>query len=117
MQMAVRPASVSRRSCALAAVTIVVENACAASCKALAKTKNYEDVCHSAPTLSSGTALQTKRVCSLVNTSRLDNLSHSESHETPDVILLPDNELDTMDDDVGRPIMAEFDSTFHELTC
>jgi len=27
----------SRRACALAAVTIAVENACAASCKALAK--------------------------------------------------------------------------------
>ena len=36
MQMAVRPASVSRRVCALAAVTVAVENACAASCKALA---------------------------------------------------------------------------------
>jgi len=37
MQMAVRPVSVSRRACALAAVTVAVENACAASCKALAK--------------------------------------------------------------------------------
>ena len=30
-------ASVSSRACALAAVTVVAENACAASCKALAK--------------------------------------------------------------------------------
>ena len=37
MQVAVRPASVSRGACALAAVTIAVENACAASCKALDK--------------------------------------------------------------------------------
>ena len=37
MQMAVRPANVSRRACALAAVTVAVENACAASRKALAK--------------------------------------------------------------------------------
>ncbi len=37
MQMEVRSAIVSRRACALAAVTVVVENACAASCKALAK--------------------------------------------------------------------------------
>ncbi len=37
MQMVVRPASVSRRACALAAVTVAVENVCAASCKALAK--------------------------------------------------------------------------------
>ena len=37
MQMAVRPASVSRGACALAAVTIATENACAASCKALDK--------------------------------------------------------------------------------
>ncbi len=37
MQMAVRPASVSRRACAPAAVTVIFENACAASCKALVK--------------------------------------------------------------------------------
>ncbi len=37
MQVAVRPASDGRRACALAAVTVAVENACAASCKALAK--------------------------------------------------------------------------------
>ena len=35
MQMAVRPASVSRRACALAAVTVAAESAYAASCKAL----------------------------------------------------------------------------------
>ncbi len=39
MQMAVRPASVSRRACAPAAVSVTVaaavETACAASCKAL----------------------------------------------------------------------------------
>jgi len=35
--MAVRLASVSRRACAPAAVTVAVEIACAASCKALAK--------------------------------------------------------------------------------
>ena len=54
-----RPASVDRRACALAAVT-VVENACAAiaaSCKALAKAKNSEDVCDSDPTLTSDIAL------------------------------------------------------------
>jgi len=32
MQMAVRPASVSRRACAIAAATVAVKNACAASC-------------------------------------------------------------------------------------
>ena len=32
MQMAVRPASVGRGACALAAVTIAAENACASSC-------------------------------------------------------------------------------------
>jgi len=37
VQMAVKPANVSRRACALAAVTVAVENACAASCNALAK--------------------------------------------------------------------------------
>ncbi len=37
MQMAVRPASLSRQACALAAVTVAVEDACAASYKALAK--------------------------------------------------------------------------------
>ncbi len=37
MQMAVKPAIVSGRACAPAAVTVAVENACAASCKALAK--------------------------------------------------------------------------------
>ena len=37
MQMAVRPASVSRRARAPAAVTVAIENARAASCKALAK--------------------------------------------------------------------------------
>ena len=39
MQVAVRPASVSRRACALAAVimTVAAEKACAASCKALEK--------------------------------------------------------------------------------
>ena len=37
MQMVVRPASVSRRACALTAVTVAVEHVCAASCKALAK--------------------------------------------------------------------------------
>ena len=35
MQMAVRPASVSRRACALAAVTVAAESAYAASCKVL----------------------------------------------------------------------------------
>ena len=35
MQVAVRPASTSRRACALAAVTVAAESACAASCKAL----------------------------------------------------------------------------------
>ena len=35
MQMAVRPASVSRPACALAAVTVAAESAYAASCKAL----------------------------------------------------------------------------------
>ena len=37
MQVAVRPASVSRGACALAAVTVAAEKACAASCKALEK--------------------------------------------------------------------------------
>ena len=37
MQVAVRPASTSRQACALAAVTVAAESACAASCKALAK--------------------------------------------------------------------------------
>ncbi len=37
MQMAVRPANVCRRACALAAVTVAVTNACAASYKALVK--------------------------------------------------------------------------------
>ena len=37
MQVAVRPASTSRRACALTAVTVAAESACAASCKALAK--------------------------------------------------------------------------------
>ena len=37
MQVAVRPASTGRRACALAAVTVAAESACAASCKALAK--------------------------------------------------------------------------------
>jgi len=37
MQTAVRPASVSRQICTLAAVTVAVENACAASGKALAE--------------------------------------------------------------------------------
>ncbi len=37
MQMAVRPANIRRRACALAAVTVAVTNACAASCKALVK--------------------------------------------------------------------------------
>ncbi len=32
-----RPASVGGRACTFAAVTVAVENACAASCKALAK--------------------------------------------------------------------------------
>ncbi len=52
MQMAVRPARVSGQACILAAVTIAVKNACAASCKALASTKDSKDVCHSHPTLS-----------------------------------------------------------------
>ena len=37
MQVAVRPASVSTGACALAAVTVAAEKACAASCKALEK--------------------------------------------------------------------------------
>ena len=37
MQVAVRPASVCRRACAVAAVTVAVENACAASCKSKLK--------------------------------------------------------------------------------
>ena len=37
MQVAVRPANVGRRACTLAAVTVAGENACAASCKALAE--------------------------------------------------------------------------------
>ena len=37
MQVAVRPASTGRRACALAAVTVAAESACAASCKPLAK--------------------------------------------------------------------------------
>ena len=37
MQVAVRPASVSRDAFALAAVTVAAEKACAASCKALEK--------------------------------------------------------------------------------
>ena len=37
IQMAVRPASVSRRACALAAVTVAADSADAASCKALTK--------------------------------------------------------------------------------
>ena len=37
MQVAVRPASVSRGACTLAAVTVAAEKACAASCKALEK--------------------------------------------------------------------------------
>ena len=39
MQVAVRPASVSRGACALAAVTVAAVNACAASCKALNKAR------------------------------------------------------------------------------
>ncbi len=74
--MAVRPASIHRRACALAAVT-VVENACAARLSLNLKAKNSEDACHSDPTLSSNIALQIERVCSLVNILRLDNLSHS----------------------------------------
>jgi len=41
VQMAVKPANVSRRACALAAVTVAVENACAASCNALAKAAEW----------------------------------------------------------------------------
>ena len=37
MQVAVRPASVSRRARALAAATVAIENACLASCKSKAK--------------------------------------------------------------------------------
>jgi len=37
MQMAVRPAIVSRQACALATVTVAVEKTCAASCKAWLK--------------------------------------------------------------------------------
>ena len=37
VQMAVRPASVSTRACAPAAVTVAIEKGCAASCKAMAK--------------------------------------------------------------------------------
>ena len=37
MQVAVRPASVSRGACALAAVIVAIESACAASCEALNK--------------------------------------------------------------------------------
>ena len=37
MQVAVRPASVSRGACALDAVTGAAEKACAASCKSLGK--------------------------------------------------------------------------------
>ncbi len=44
MQMTVSPASVSRRACALAAVTLAVENACAVSCKALLKTAQVDEV-------------------------------------------------------------------------
>ena len=101
-------------------MTVAVKNACAASCKALAKSKNTEDVCHSHPTLSSSTALQTEPSCSLVNTPRIDNLSVTvESREIPDVVLLPvsGHKLDMMDDDVGQPIITGFDSMFHELTC
>ena len=39
-----------------------------------------------------------------------------ESHEIPDVILLPANELDMMNNDAGQPIIAEFGSTLYELT-
>ena len=33
------------------------------------------------------------------------------------VILLPDHELEMMNDDVGQPITAGFVNTLYELTC
>ena len=47
MQVAVRPASVSRGAGALAAVTVAAEKACAASCKALEEAGvRQESWCH-----------------------------------------------------------------------